>query len=86
MLIMLIPGELWEEDGGAPPQKEITLLTFPQFYAFFSENVLKTGEILIMLIFWGPFGPGGFSHSPWGINMINIINISPVLSTFEKRN
>ena len=41
--------------------------------------------MLIMLILFGFFDLGGLPHSPWGINMINIINISPVLATFSKK-
>ena len=48
--------------------------------------MLKIGEVLIMLIFCPfleahPPPPIG----PQTINMINIINISPVLSTFWKK-
>ena len=59
--------------------------------------MLKTREMLIMLIMliiWGLTQPppsfgidrgGGLWVSPQTINMINMINISPVLATFFKK-
>ena len=63
----------------------INIINISPVLSTFFENVLKTGEMLIMLILFGGFWPGGFPHSPWGINMINIINISSVLATFWKK-
>ena len=64
----------------------INIINISPVLSTFFENVLKTGEVLIMLIlFVFFFRPGGFPHSPWGISMINIINISPVLATFWKK-
>ena len=41
--------------------------------------------MLIMLILFGGFLTWGGSPIVRGINMINIINISPVLATFSKK-
>ena len=45
--------------------------------------------MLIMLIFCPcpplPLGGGGVPKVPQKINMINMINISPVLATFSKK-
>ena len=54
----------------------------PVLSAFF-RNVLETGEMLIRLPFSCGEPPwGGLPISPQMINMINMINISPVLATF----
>ena len=87
MLIMLIPLFFKKWLNGEPlqvknPPKRINIINISPVLATFSKNVLKTGEMLIMLILFWPPTPPQTPHSSPGINMINIINISRVLSTF----
>ena len=60
----------------------INIINISPVLGTFGENVLKTGEMLILLILLSLRSGGGPSHSSPGINLINIINISRVLSTF----
>ena len=49
MLIVLIPGELWEDRGGrAPPPKIINIFNISLFFKHILEKLLETGEMLIM--------------------------------------
>ena len=89
--------------------KKIDMMNISPVLSIF-QSVLKTGEMLIMLIlifqkvaktremlimiimliFWGLWGGGGDlvgpppnHQSPQQINLLDMINISPVLATFQ---
>ena len=60
----------------------IMLIMLISFLLYF-QKMAKTGEMLIMLIIWGHMGPPPQGGSPQEKG--NLINISPVLSTFSPR-